>query len=120
MLVDNSGFVHVYKRRGSRCPYTYTVAKAVYDVARGLGCKVTVSKTPRCAGPMEEIADALSKGDWKRAFPLMEERKTEPCWLPRTIMKWLIEPEPDMELGMKILDELVGKTKVLHFLGARY
>ena len=37
---DNAGFVHVFQKKHSSCPYTYTVAKALYDVANGLNCKV--------------------------------------------------------------------------------
>ena len=64
---DNAGFVGIFKKKHSACTYSYTIAKAEYDVACGLACKVNVVKTPRVSGVGEEVADALSKGDWERA-----------------------------------------------------
>ena len=48
VLCDNAGFVFAFKGKHSRCPYVYTLAKAIYDVGEGLACRVKVVKTPRC------------------------------------------------------------------------
>ena len=40
LMNDNAGFVHMYSKKHSTCPYTYTVAKAIFDVGVGLNCKV--------------------------------------------------------------------------------
>ena len=45
---DNAGFVFAFEAKYSRCPYTYTLGKAIYDVGEGLACRVTLVKTPRC------------------------------------------------------------------------
>ena len=42
LMNDNAGFVHVFRKKHSSCPYTYTIAKAVHDVAVGLNCKVVI------------------------------------------------------------------------------
>jgi hypothetical protein len=48
LLCDNAGFVFAYKAKTSRCPYVYTLAKAIHDVGEGLACRVKLVKTPRC------------------------------------------------------------------------
>ena len=47
---DNAAFVAVFKKHHSKCPYAYTIAKALADIREGLGCKVQVKKTKRCSG----------------------------------------------------------------------
>ena len=37
LYVDNAGFVAVYKKKHSSCPYSYTMAKAIHDIGVGLG-----------------------------------------------------------------------------------
>ena len=111
---DNSGFVAVFGKKHSSCPYLYTVAKAIHDVAVGLNCKVTVTKTGRCSGQGEVTADALSKGEWDSAWKLMPDMNVDPAFIPRVLLKWIANPVPDMELGFKVLAEMSAYTKVLH------
>ena len=54
----------VFRKHHSRCPYAYTIAKALADLGEGLACKVKVEKTKRCSGDGEIAAYALSKGEW--------------------------------------------------------
>ena len=49
LFCDNSGFVYSYQAKHSKCPYVYTIAKAIHDVGKGLACRVQVVKTPRCS-----------------------------------------------------------------------
>ena len=129
---DNAGFVHVFRKKHSTCPYTYTVAKALYDVARGLNCKVkrspgvligqyfkvlmqvSVTKTKRCSGAGESAADAISKGDWDMAKHYVPKKNTDPEFIPRVLLRWISNPVPDLELGSKVLSEMSSYTKVLY------
>ena len=49
LYCDNSGFVYAYAAKSSKCPYVYTIAKAINDVSDGLACNVKVVKTLRCS-----------------------------------------------------------------------
>ena len=40
IFTDNAGFVGIFKKKHSVCPYAYTIAKAIADVAEGLACRV--------------------------------------------------------------------------------
>ena len=72
-----------------------------------------MSKTRRCSGLGEEVADALSKGDWDRAWPLMPEKNTDPERIPVALLKWSNNPVPDLRFGQKILSDMSKYTKVL-------
>ena len=71
-------------------------------------------KTKRCSSQGEEAADALSKGDWERAWVNMPHKETDPKRIPRVLLRWIENPYPDLELGQKILKELSRTTKVLY------
>ena len=114
LVNDNSGFVDAFRKKHSSCPYLYTVIKAINDVAEGLGCTVSVVKTPRCSGVGEEVADALSKGDWNRAWPLMPWKNEDPGHVPRSLLRWIGNPIPDLDLGIKVISEMATYTNVLH------
>ena len=114
IITDNVGFVGIFNKKHSVCPYSYTIAKAIADVADGLACGVRVSKTKRVSGDYEIVADALSKGSWEEAWPRMPEKKTDPEFIPITLRKWLNNPIPDMKLGGKILQEMSSYTEVLY------
>ena len=103
----------MFKKHHSSCIYTYTVAKAVYDVGKGLGATIKVNRTKRCSGPEETVVDALSKVDWNRAWPLMTEKDEKPGRVPRAILQWIHDPKADMSFGMKILQDRSEYTNVL-------
>ena len=114
LKVDNSGFIGVYAKKHSSCPYSYTIAKAIHDVGEGLGCKVNVVKTKRCSGPGEIAADALSHGDFKEAWALMPMKNQDPGKIPPSLTRWINNPVPDLNLGKKVLSDMSKYTKVLH------
>ena len=116
---DNAGFVAVYKKKHSKCPYSYTLAKAIHDVGKGFGCKVNVLKTRRCSGTGEEAADALSKGDWDRAWANMPGKDVDPVRVPVTLLQWIGNPKVDLNLGKKVLCDMLNYTKVLHLKGIK-
>ena len=114
LMVDNVGFVMVYAKKHSSCPYTYTIAKAIYDVSLDLACHVRVTRTARVSGTGEEVADALSKGEWDRVWPLIPMKNDDPDYIPLVLRKWILDPVPGMGLGHKVLTEMAQYTKVLH------
>ena len=114
IFCDNAGFVAVYRKKHSSCEYAYTVAKALFDVAEGLGSVVKVVKTRRCSGDGEIAADALSKGDWELAWKSMPQRMVDPGRVPRAALRWITNPMPDLSLGSRILKDMAGYTKVLY------
>ena len=83
-------------------------------MGEGLACKVIVVKTRRCSGPGEESADALSKGDWDRAWENMPLKEVDPRRIPRVLLHWISNPCPDLSLGSKILSEMAMITNVIH------
>ena len=109
-LCDNAGFCYAWVNRGSRDLLTYTITKAVHDVAEGLGVHIVVRKITRCSDQLSEAADALSKCEFKRAFENMgEDREVEPMRIPRAILDWLQDPVETATLGRKILKEIKEK-----------
>ena len=114
ILCDNAAFVAAFRKKHSSCSYAYTVAKAINDVAEGLGAVAKVIKTKRCSTPAADIADALSKADWDRAWQQMPFRDANPGRIPPTILKWINNPVNDMDLGDKILCDMSDYTKVLY------
>ena len=110
---DNSAFVASYRKRHSSCVYAYTIAKAIHDVSKGLATVTKVVKTRRCSGPAEEAADALSKGDWPRAWASMPHKEENPGRIPKSVLQWIQNPTADMNLGSKILSDMSKYTKVL-------
>ena len=106
---DNIGFYWAWANKGSSDLLTYTIAKALHDVAEGLGVDITVRKETRCSNRESEAADALSKCDFARAFENMVNREPEPLEIPRTVLQWAKDPTPTATLGRRILREIEGK-----------
>jgi hypothetical protein len=111
---DNIGLVEVFKKKHCSCPYLYTMVKAIFDVGEGLGARVRMEHSKRCSGVGELVTDALSKGEWGKAWPLMPRKNTDPERIPVSLLLWVVNPIPDMGLGTKILSDMRKYTKVLH------
>lgn len=66
------------------------------------------------------MADALSKGDFKR-FRWWGDRgdegrlPLEPLKVPEALLRWVLHPSPDWELGANILRELSLQGPVLGY-----
>ena len=107
--VDNQGSVDIWRKGFSTsCFYSYTIAKAIYEVSKGINARVHIQKIRRCSDTWSVAADALSKADFKLFRTIMPDHNLTMCWVPRTILKWLQDPVVDMDLGYKILLELKG------------
>ena len=113
IFFDNSGFVFAYKKKSSICPYSYTIPKAVYEVGRGLACRVRVEKTLRCSAPGEIATDALSKGDFTPFQHLAKGRDTSPARIPTALVQWINNPVCVLMLGLRLLADMVQSTEVL-------
>ena len=111
---DNQGTVDI-SRKGysSVCPYSYTVIKAAHDVAFALNCQLQVTKIRRCSGKGAKLADKLSKGDFSTLKVEMPKKFDDPAFMPRTLIKWLMDPFPDMDLGKAIINEMSSYTDII-------
>ena len=63
VFCDNAGTCHAFRLGSSKCLFTWTVLKTLYDVASGTMSIVSVLKTRRCSGQGERVANAIAKGD---------------------------------------------------------
>ena len=116
LWTDNQGLYYAFARKSSRCPYAYTVAKALQAVATGLDVLLEVRKTPRCSGKPEECADALSKGDIPRFKRNCRHMRSGRSRVSKVLSRWLADPYPTVELGRQLLLEIEdGGTEVLWF-----
>ena len=119
--VDNAGSVFIWRKGYStNCPLSSALVTAIASVAAGLGCRVELVKITRCSSPLAHMADALSKGDFKRFWRWENEDDgvklaREPLKIPEALLRWVIHPTPDWELGGKLLKELSQQIPVLGY-----
>ena len=76
-------------------------------------------KITRCSNAGADMADALSKADFRRFWSLSDgagfDCPVEPAWVPVSLIAWLESPCPDEGLGQRILGEISLRTDVLGF-----
>ena len=114
VFVDNQGTVDIAGKGFSTSdPYSYTVVKAAFDVAFGLGAELKVTKVRRCSVVGAVLADKLSKAQFSGLKDLMPGMNLDPEFVPREILKWVRDPFVDMDLGKAILREMAGYTDVI-------
>ena len=101
----NAGACHAFRKGSSKCLYTWTVLKALDDVASGTMSIVSVLKTRRCSGHGEKVADAIAKGDIPSLanMGLVNATWSRPS---RVLMDWIKKPVVTPQLGKQLLDEL--------------
>jgi hypothetical protein len=86
-----------------------TVVKAIAEVAAGLGCRIDIQKVTRCSSAGTRMADALSKGDFRRfrSEPgIGAALRADPAGVPLALLAWVARPVVEDELGTRILREL--------------
>ena len=106
VFVDNQGAVDIFRKgHSSKCAYTTTVAKAIFEVAQATGVKVSVEKIRRCSTRGAYTADKISKGNMAELRRMMPMREN-PCTIPNSIISWVKDPRVDMHWSGKILDDL--------------
>ena len=110
---DNIGLSHAWSRGHSRCGFTYTLMKALAEVAYYADVQVRVIWTRRCSSAGELTADLLSKG--RLAEAVQEAGVTEliPMRMSRTLAKWLHNPSVVRELGTAISEEIARRNLLL-------
>ena len=106
IFVDNQGAVDIYRKgHSTKCSYTSTVAKAIFEVAEATAVSVSVEKIRRCSNRGAYTADRISKGDLDELRRMMPLRQ-DPCKIPDSIVAWVKDPRVDMHWSMEILKDL--------------
>ena len=112
ILCDNAGAYYSFRKGSSKCAYTWTVLKAMADVASGTMSLVSVTKTRRCSGFGETIADIIAKGS---TDSLGSMGISSPSWLrpSRVLMDWIKRPFVTASLGHDLLIEMSSYMEVV-------
>ena len=102
---DNAGTCGSFRKGSSKCPYSWTILKALDDVASGTMSLVSVTKTRRCSGLGETIADTIAKGCTENLSCM---GILSPSWLrpSRVLMDWIKKPTVTSSLGHNLLQEM--------------
>ena len=115
--VDNSGSCNIWRRGYSNsCRISSTLVKAIAAVAAALGCQLEVCKVTRCSDAGTEMADALSKADFRRFKEAGgSQLEIEPGNVPLGLLSWAAAPVEDDDLADKLLREMAVKQLVLGY-----
>ena len=113
VYTDNQGLARAWKAAHSRCEYTYSVMKCIFDMMRYLNVQLRIVWTPRCSGGPELVADHLSKSKFREALEVANVADMKLLRIPRTLLKWLTAPKPARVLGYAVCDELAETGQVL-------
>ena len=105
IFCDNAGTCHSFRKGSCKCLYTWTVLKALDDLASGTMSIVSILKTRRCSGYGENVADAIAKGDMI-SLANMGLQKASWSRPSRVLMDWIKKPVVTPNLGKQLLDEL--------------
>ena len=91
IFCDNAGTCHSFRKGSCKCLYTWTVLKALDDLASGTMSIVSILKTRRCSGYGENVADAIAKGD---IISLANMGLQKASWSrpSRVLMDWIKKP----------------------------
>ena len=98
---DNLGLCYIMGKKSSSCALTWTVAKAIRDLADARRVNVKLEKVGRRTNNMDMVADELSKGliSAARGRMTLDENMSE---LPGCFWDWLSDPCVDPGLGYKL------------------
>ena len=109
---DNAGTCGSFRKGSCTCTYTWTILKAVDDVASGTMSLVSIAKTRRCSDLGEIISDTIAKGCISN---LPHMGLSSPVWLrpSRALMDWIQNPTVTSSLGQSILLEMSGHIDVV-------
>ena len=118
--VDNAGSVGVWRKGYSNsCPLCNTIVKATSTVSAAIGCKLEIMKVARCSNTGAIIADHLSKAEFREARQIATDNNIEmnldPLKIPQSILKWACNPQPDDQLGARILEEIAKSREILGY-----
>ena len=113
VFTDNIGLAHAWRRGHSRCGFTYTLMKALAEVAFYADIQLRVEWTRRCSSPGELCADLLSKGRMAEAIQEAGVDHLIPMRISRTLAKWLHNPQVARELGTAMAEEIAKRNLML-------
>ena len=106
VYVDNQGSVDVFKKgHSTKCVYSSSIAKAIFEVAEAIGAVVSVEKIRRCSDRGSYLADKISKGRMDEVKTLLPMRNL-PCTIPKSILEWVKDPRLDLRWSKIILQEM--------------
>ena len=106
VYIDNMGAVEIFRKgHSTSCGYTSTIAKALYEIAEAIGARVTVEKITRCSDAGSYTADMLSKANF-REFKHMMPLRESPREVPRSILRWIKDPQEDLSWSNEILKDM--------------
>ena len=109
---DNAGACYAFRKGSCKCHYTWTILKAMDDVANGTMSMISIEKTRRCSGFGENVADTLAKGELSVLDRL---GVSNPCWSrpSRILVDWVKKPVVTPNLGKLLLDEMSHLMEVI-------
>ena len=108
LLVENQDTKGCTRRITGRLPYTTSLVRAAYVLARQRMIRLRVEKNSSCSDEGSVLADAISKGDIdviRKAWP----NRRNLVEIPESVVNWIRDPVDDMELGDKILGDLSAR-----------
>ena len=103
---DNIGFYWAYRNGTSRDELVYTIAKALNDLADGLGIVIQVFYQRRRTDLGDQIVDHLSKGEMPQVEALWPEGVEWSGKTSKVLSSWIEQPRVMVDLGRKLLNEL--------------
>ena len=96
----------------SRDELAYTLAKALNDLAYGLGIVIQVYYQRRSTRLGDQVTDHLSKGEWKQVETIWPQGVQWEGKTSRVLATWIEKPKVMLDLGRRLLLEL--RCKLIH------
>ena len=100
---DNLGFTWAFYNGNSRDELVYTLAKALNDLAYGLGIVIQVYYQTRRTGLGDQVADHLSKGEWKQVETIWPQGVQWEGKTSRVLATWIEKPKVMLDFGRRLL-----------------
>ena len=114
--VDNMGAVRWWSKGWANgCNLGNTVIRALHLVTKALNVDLYIQHIPRCSCREAIVADAISKSDFRAFRTLMRGAERFPRRAPKSLEYWVKNPNPDRDLGAKILQDMSLSTRVLGY-----
>lgn len=104
--IDNQSAVHTWRKGYSKEPFSSTVVKAIYDLARALNCRPFITKVARCSTVGAVAADHISQGELREFYRWCPESPVFARRIPTRLVKWLTWPMVDLALGASLAEEI--------------
>ena len=105
--IDNIGTVTMaQKGYVVKCLITDTLLRAINFVATNLNATAYVKKISRCSTTNALAADLISKAQFEQFTKLKPDCDIDPRRVPTAFVKWLDNPTEDMDLGVRIFNEI--------------